>query len=86
MSKKKKAGKFQTVEDVLELANGLTFLDGALDDELDDVCQTEALLAAEAIKGAVLWDQIEYLYLRGYSLDRIAEIIRENAPAFKERP
>ena len=49
----------------------------ALDDELYDACEMDARLAHEQICSESLRDQLEFLTYRGYSLQRLAELLAE---------
>lgn len=67
----------ERLEDLAEYAHSRPLEDGFFDDELQDVCESEAKLAHEQICSEPLLNQLEYLYHRGYSLERLKQIITE---------
>lgn len=64
------------LEDLAAVA-GEANLHGALDDELRDACDTDADLAHEQITSEGLFEQLQFLYGRGYSVPRLREIIQD---------
>ncbi|MCI0462479.1 MAG: hypothetical protein L0Z62_36475 [Gemmataceae bacterium] len=67
----------EQLEDLSELAGKLNAPDGFLDDELQDACDADARLTFEEIRRSILLDQLEFLYLRGYQVGRLRELIEE---------
>lgn len=91
MAKKKPRPKKQPdltvadrIEDLVELAGKLNLPDGSFDDELEDACNTDAKLAKESIQESGLFEQLEFLYARGYEVARLEELIREMAAEPRE--
>ncbi len=51
--------------------------DGVLDDELEDAAMADMRMELEDIQGRVLLDQLDYLYMRGYDVGRLRQLIKE---------
>jgi hypothetical protein len=65
-------------EELEQLLEEAVFLpEGWLDDELEDAAELDKQLALEEIQGAVTLEQLEYLYARGYTIERLRELIEE---------
>lgn len=69
----------EAIEDLLVLAQELGVPEGALDEELEDVCESAKRRQLAAIKDGLLWTQLEFLVANGFSLKRLEELIRELA-------
>ena len=79
MAKKQKKTATESLEDLVEYAHKLRLPDGAFDGDLQDAADMDAELAYETVKDAVLLEQLEFLYLRGWQLVRLKEMIKELA-------
>lgn len=83
MTKKKaQSGKQTTqeqLEDLAELAASLNVPDDAFEGDLRDAADMEADKLFDGIKDAVLLDKLEFLWLSGYQLGRLRELIEEYA-------
>lgn len=73
-----------TYQSLAKLAADLGMPDGALDGDLQDAADEEAQLIYELIKDESLEDQLEFLYLHGFQMGRLEEIIREYAAEQQE--
>lgn len=72
---KRKPVKQETIDNLVTYAQKVNMPDGSLNDELRDACDSDADLAYENITEAVLMEQIEFLYDRGFTIGRIKQLI-----------
>jgi hypothetical protein len=64
---------------LVDLARSLGLPDGAFDDDLEDAANREAELIFELMTSESLYRQLEFLYLHGFDLGRLEELIRERS-------
>ncbi len=69
----------EVLKELAELAGKLNLADDALDGDLRDAADEEANLIYDNIKDAVMLEKLEFLYMHGYQLGRLREIIEELA-------
>lgn len=75
--KTKKSSTSESLEDIAELAGKLNVPDDALDGDLRDACDDDADMAYQEIKESVWLDKLNFLYLHGFSISRLREIVVE---------
>lgn len=78
MAKKRQKGEL-SVEKLAELFDNLSVPENALQGDLRDAADSEADLIYDDVKNENVEEQIQFLYLHGFGLARLEEIIREYA-------
>jgi hypothetical protein len=83
MAKKKKKRDYtpdmaDIISDLLEFAESVNLPDGFFDGDVQDECDSEAKLNAEAINQQSLMVQLEYLYEHGWEPARLKELMEES--------
>ncbi len=81
MSRKKTkvSSTSEKADDLASELSGYPDADDILDDELRDACDMEADMAYEEITNDSIKNKIVYLYLRGWTMERIKEIVEEES-------
>lgn len=77
MPRKKKAAPVETLtlSKLCKIAEEIGLPEGVFDGDLEDACDDEAELMKENIKSDTLYEQLEFLYLHGFQLNRLEQMI-----------
>lgn len=77
MAKKQEPSLEDKLFDLEELYHALGVEGDALLGEVEDAAEVEAALIVENIMSESVFERLKFLYLHGYELGRLEEIIRE---------